>query len=77
MKLGVDPENRARRAYLRERLRRLGIPTSHFEREGHRCSHELLEAAVRESANMCQVLRALGLDVLGALRPVRHGAGLA
>ncbi|MFH8931798.1 HNH endonuclease signature motif containing protein [Streptomyces pristinaespiralis] len=64
-KLGVDPKNKARRAYLRGRLRRLGVSTSHFEREGHRWSRELLDAAVKESTNMCQVLRALGLDVLG------------
>ncbi|MDQ0843035.1 HNH endonuclease [Streptomyces sp. V1I6] len=64
-KLGVDPKNKARRAYLRDRFRRLGVSTSHFEREGHRWSRERLDAAVRKSTNMCQVLRALGLDVLG------------
>ncbi|WP_432250942.1 HNH endonuclease signature motif containing protein [Streptomyces sanyensis] len=62
--LGVDPKGPARR-YLRERMRRLGVPTEHFTREGTRWTREVLEPAVASSANMSEVLRRLGLDVLG------------
>lgn len=63
--LGVDPANAARRKYLRARIRTLRIDTSHLEREGIRWSREELEAAVSASTSMCEVLRRLGLDVLG------------
>jgi hypothetical protein len=63
-KLEVDPKSSSRR-YLRERMRKLGIDTSHFEREGIRWTREVLTEAVAASANMCEVLRYLGLDPVG------------
>ncbi|WP_310719960.1 HNH endonuclease signature motif containing protein [Streptomyces lydicus] len=63
-KLGVDPKGASRR-YLRERMRSMGIDMSHFEREGARWTREVLEEAVAASTNMCEVLRRLGLDVVG------------
>ncbi|MFG2291368.1 HNH endonuclease signature motif containing protein [Streptomyces sp. NPDC048595] len=63
-KLGVDPRS-SKRSYLRERMRKLGVDTSHFEREGVKWTREVLEAAVSASTNMCEVLRRLGLEVVG------------
>ncbi|MFI6766898.1 HNH endonuclease [Streptomyces sp. NPDC050355] len=63
-KLGVDPRGSQRR-YVHERMKKLGVDTSHFEREGVRWTREILEAAVSASTNMCEVLRHLGLDVVG------------
>ncbi|MGW7369137.1 HNH endonuclease [Streptomyces sp. NPDC054841] len=63
-KLGVDPRG-ASRPYLRERMKKLGIDTSHFEREGTRWTREILESAVAASTNVCQVLRRLGVEVVG------------
>ncbi|MFE1776333.1 HNH endonuclease signature motif containing protein [Streptomyces sp. NPDC059008] len=63
-KLGVDPRG-SQRNYLRERMRKLGVDTSHFEREGVKWTKEVLEAAVSASTNMCEVLRHLGLEVVG------------
>ncbi|MEV5377904.1 HNH endonuclease signature motif containing protein [Streptomyces nondiastaticus] len=63
-RLGVDPKG-SRRAYLRDRMKKLGVDTSHFEREGIRWRRETLEAAVAASSNMCEVLRHLGIDVVG------------
>ncbi|GAA2229148.1 hypothetical protein GCM10010232_14210 [Streptomyces amakusaensis] len=62
--LGADPKSGARR-YIAERMRRLGIPTGHFEREGTRWTREILEPVVAESANVCEVLRRLGVEVVG------------
>ncbi|MYT30603.1 MULTISPECIES: HNH endonuclease signature motif containing protein [unclassified Streptomyces] len=64
-KLGVDPRSGAKRNYLRERMKKLGVDTSHFEREGVRWTRETLQAAVSASTNMCEVLRYLGLEVVG------------
>ncbi|MFC6061654.1 HNH endonuclease signature motif containing protein [Streptomyces ochraceiscleroticus] len=64
LRLGVDPKGPSR-SYLRARMKALGIDTSHFEREGNRWTKEALEAAVASSTNMCDVLRHLGLDVVG------------
>lgn len=64
MRLEVDPRSPSRR-YLRERMRRLGVDTSHFEREGAKWTKEILETAVAASTNMCEVLRHLGLGVVG------------
>ncbi|MFJ6011829.1 HNH endonuclease signature motif containing protein [Streptomyces sp. NPDC092952] len=61
--LGVDPKSPTRR-YLAERMRKLGVDTSHFEREV-KWTREVLQAAVSVSTNMCEVLRRLGLDVVG------------
>ncbi|MFG2945502.1 HNH endonuclease signature motif containing protein [Streptomyces adustus] len=63
-RLGVEPGGPTR-GYLRERMRKLGVDTSHFEREGVRWTREVLQAAVSASTNMCQVLRRLGLEVVG------------
>ncbi|MER6527935.1 HNH endonuclease [Streptomyces sp. NPDC001508] len=63
-RLGVDPRSSTRN-YIRDRMRRLGIDTSHFEREGSRWTREILQTAVSASSNMGEVLRRLGLDVVG------------
>ncbi|MBP2582408.1 hypothetical protein J3A78_002886 [Streptomyces sp. PvR006] len=63
-RLGVDPRSGARR-YVRERMRRLGVDASHFEREGVRWTREVLAEAVADSTNMCDVLRRLGVEVVG------------
>ncbi|MFF1451613.1 HNH endonuclease [Streptomyces sp. NPDC058274] len=63
-KLGVDPRSSTRR-YVQGRMKKLGVDTSHFEREGVRWTREILEPAVSASKNMCEVLRRLGLEVVG------------
>ncbi|WP_256103176.1 HNH endonuclease signature motif containing protein [Streptomyces sp. ODS05-4] len=62
--LGVDPRG-AGRAYIRERMRRFEVDTSHFEREGLRWTRSVLEPAVAASTNMTEVLRRLGIDAVG------------
>ncbi|MFE3885566.1 HNH endonuclease signature motif containing protein [Streptomyces lydicus] len=64
LKLGVDPKGPSR-PYLRERMRSLGVDTSHFAREGARWTKEILEEAVAQSTNMYEVVRQLGLDPVG------------
>ncbi|MFJ9434722.1 HNH endonuclease signature motif containing protein [Streptomyces sp. NPDC101490] len=63
-RLGVDPRSASRR-YVRDRMRKLGVDTSHFEREGSRWTREVLAEAVAASTNMCEVLRRLGVEVVG------------
>ncbi|MFD5951181.1 HNH endonuclease signature motif containing protein [Streptomyces collinus] len=63
-RLGVDPRSSTRR-YVSERMRKLGVDVSHFEREGVRWTRDVLEQAVVASTNMCEVLRHLGLEVVG------------
>lgn len=63
-RLGVDPGSSTRR-YVFERMKKLGVDVSHFEREGVKWTREVLERAVASSTNMCEVLRRLGLDVVG------------
>ncbi|GLF93502.1 HNH endonuclease signature motif containing protein [Streptomyces yaizuensis] len=63
-RLGVDPKGPSRR-YLHDRMRRLGISTDHFAREGARWTREVLESAVAESTSVCEVLRRLGIEVVG------------
>lgn len=63
-KLGVEPKS-SRRSYIRERMKKLGVDTSHFEREGAKWTREVLQAAVSASANMYDVLRHLGIEVVG------------
>jgi hypothetical protein len=53
------------RKYVRERIRALGIDASHLKREGGRWTREVLADAVAESSNMNDVLRRLGVDVVG------------
>ncbi|MET9732926.1 HNH endonuclease signature motif containing protein [Streptomyces sp. NPDC006458] len=64
VRLGVDPKSSARH-YLRERMKKLGLDVSHFEREGVKWTREILQEAVSASTNMCEVLRRLGLEVVG------------
>lgn len=65
MKMGVDPKGRSRR-YLHDRMRKLGVDTSHFEREtGARWTREILESAVAASTSVSGVLRHLRIDVVG------------
>ena len=63
-RLGVDPRSSTRR-YVSERMRKLGVDVSHFEREGVRWTRDVLEQAVAASTNRCEVLRHLGLEVVG------------
>ncbi|MEV7728256.1 HNH endonuclease [Streptomyces sp. NPDC087917] len=63
-KLGVDPRGPSRR-YLLDRMRKLGVEVGHFEREGGKWTREILAEAVGASTTMCEVLRRLGLDVVG------------
>ncbi|MBU8549993.1 HNH endonuclease [Streptomyces sp. Babs14] len=64
MRLGVDPKSSTRR-YVLARMKRLGVDTSHFQREGVKWTREVLQEAVTASTNMCEVLRHLGLEVVG------------
>ncbi|MFF4080872.1 HNH endonuclease [Streptomyces sp. NPDC001777] len=63
-KLGVDPKSPTRR-YIAARMRKMGIDTGHFEREGARWTREVLEPVIASSTNMYQVLRALDLEEVG------------
>ncbi|MFE4637288.1 HNH endonuclease signature motif containing protein [Streptomyces sp. NPDC056773] len=63
-KLGVDPKGGSRR-YLLDRMRKLGVDVAHFEQEGVKWTREILTEAVATSTNMCDVLRRLGLEVVG------------
>ncbi|MGW5093562.1 HNH endonuclease signature motif containing protein [Streptomyces nodosus] len=62
--LGVDPKSSTRR-YVLERMKKLGVDVSHFEREGIKWSRDTLQAAVSASTNMYEVLRRLELDAVG------------
>ncbi|MET8214942.1 HNH endonuclease signature motif containing protein [Streptomyces hirsutus] len=64
VRLGVDPRS-STRAYIRERMKRLGVDVSHFEPDGVRWTRDVLQAAVSASTNMCEVLRRLELEVVG------------
>lgn len=63
-RLGVDPRS-STRDYIRERMKKLGVDTSHFEREGVKWTREVLERAVRASTSMYEVLSHLGLELVG------------
>ncbi|MFD3717411.1 HNH endonuclease signature motif containing protein [Streptomyces sp. NPDC058674] len=63
-RLGVDPTGGSRR-YLHDRMRKLGVDVSHFEREGVKWTRAVLAEAVAASTSLCEVLRRLGLDVVG------------
>lgn len=63
-RLGVDPRSSTRR-YVFDRMKKLGVEVSHFEREGVKWTREILQEAVSASTNMCEVLRRLGLEVVG------------
>ncbi|WP_369181740.1 HNH endonuclease signature motif containing protein [Streptomyces mutabilis] len=64
VRLGVDPKGSARR-YVLERMKKLGVDVSHFQREGVKWTREILQETVSASTNMCEVLRHLGLEVVG------------
>ncbi|MEW2263808.1 MULTISPECIES: HNH endonuclease signature motif containing protein [unclassified Streptomyces] len=64
VRLGVDPRSSTRR-YVLGRMKRLGVEVSHFQREGVKWTREILQEAVSASTNMSEVLRHLGLDVVG------------
>ncbi|MFJ4472509.1 HNH endonuclease signature motif containing protein [Streptomyces sp. NPDC089424] len=63
-RLGVDPRS-STRGYIRQRMRRLGVDTSHLEREGVKWTREVLAEAVSASASTYEVLRRLGLELVG------------
>ncbi|MFI6561520.1 HNH endonuclease signature motif containing protein [Streptomyces sp. NPDC050534] len=63
-KLGVDPQSSTRQ-YVWGRMKKLGVDVSHFEPEGVKWTREILQAAVSASTNICEVLRHLGLEVVG------------
>lgn len=63
-KLGVDPKS-STRGYVHRRMRKLGVATDHFKREGVRWTQEVLEPVVAESTSVNEVLRRLGIEVVG------------
>ncbi|WP_395360815.1 HNH endonuclease [Streptomyces sp. YH02] len=63
-RLGVDPRSPTR-AYVRGRMRKLGVDCSHFEREGARWTREALTEAVAASTSVYDVLRWLGVELVG------------
>ncbi|MFJ6082966.1 HNH endonuclease signature motif containing protein [Streptomyces sp. NPDC092369] len=63
-RLGVDPKSWKRR-YIHERMKKLGVDVSHFEREGAKWTREVLEPVVARSTSVNEVLRQLGLDPVG------------
>ncbi|MEU1007867.1 HNH endonuclease signature motif containing protein [Streptomyces sp. NPDC005890] len=69
--LGVDPRS-SRRDYIRRRMKKLGVDTSHFEPEGVKWTREILEPVVAVSANINEVVRRLELDSVGG-----HQANIA
>lgn len=64
VRLGVDPKSSTRR-YVLGRMKKLGVDTAHFQREGVKWTRDVLQEAVSASTNMCEVLRHLGLEVVG------------
>ncbi len=67
----MDPKSPTRR-YVRERMRKLGVDTSHFEQEGMRWTREVLAPVVAISTSVNDVVRRLGLDCVGG-----HQANIA
>ncbi|MFM9610941.1 HNH endonuclease signature motif containing protein [Streptomyces niveiscabiei] len=53
------------RSYIRERMKKLGVDVSHFERDGVKWTRDVLAEAVAASTTMREVLRRLGLEVVG------------
>ncbi|MFI6334833.1 HNH endonuclease signature motif containing protein [Streptomyces sp. NPDC050535] len=64
VRLGVDPKGWKRR-YVSERMKKLEVDVSHFEREGAKWTREILEPVVAESTSVNEVLRRLGLEIVG------------
>ncbi|WP_371660257.1 HNH endonuclease signature motif containing protein [Streptomyces sp. NBC_00280] len=63
-RLGVDPTSQKRR-YISQRMKKLGVDVVHFEREGAKWTREILEPVVSASSSVNEVLRRLGLEVVG------------
>ena len=63
-RLGVDPKGWKRR-YVHERMKKLGVDVSHFEREGAKWTRDILQPVVAASTSVNDVLRRLGLEVVG------------
>ncbi|WP_411102140.1 HNH endonuclease signature motif containing protein [Streptomyces sp. cmx-4-9] len=63
-RLGVDPAGGSRE-YIRGRMKRLGVDVSHFERDGVKWTKDVLAEVVAASTTLCEVLRRLGLDIVG------------
>lgn len=63
-RLRVDPRGWKRR-YIHERMKKLGVDVSHFEREGAKWTRDILEPVVARSTSVNDVLRQLGLDPVG------------
>ncbi|MFD7130351.1 HNH endonuclease [Streptomyces sp. NPDC059894] len=63
-RLGVDPKGWKRR-YVYERMKKLEVDVSHFEREGAKWTREVLEPVVAASTSVNDVLRRLGLEMVG------------
>ncbi|RRR80332.1 HNH endonuclease signature motif containing protein [Streptomyces sp. RP5T] len=64
LRLGVDPKGWKRR-YVHERMKKLGVDVSHFEREGAKWTRDILQPVVAASTSVNDVLRRLGLEVVG------------
>lgn len=64
VRLGVDPKS-CKRRYVLDRMRKLGVDVSHFEREGAKWTRGVLEPVVAKSKSVNEVLRRLGLDSVG------------
>ncbi|OLZ69912.1 HNH endonuclease [Streptomyces sp. IMTB 2501] len=64
VRLGVEPKGWKRR-YIYERMKKLGVDVSHFEREGAKWTREVLEPVVAASTSVNEVLRRLGLALVG------------
>ncbi|MEU4348730.1 HNH endonuclease [Streptomyces sp. NPDC023838] len=63
-RLGVDPKS-STRGYIHRRMKKLGVATDHFAREGVRWTREVLAPVVAESTSVNEVLRRLGIEVVG------------
>ncbi|MFF1725172.1 HNH endonuclease signature motif containing protein [Streptomyces sviceus] len=63
-RLGVDPKSWKRR-YVHGRMKKLGVDVSHFEREGAKWTRDILQPVVAASTSVNDVLRRLGLEVVG------------
>ncbi|MEU6460925.1 HNH endonuclease signature motif containing protein [Streptomyces sp. NPDC046976] len=70
-RLGVDPGS-STRDYIARRMKRLGVDTSHFQREGTKWTRAILEPVVAASISVNEVVRRLGLDSVGG-----HQANIA
>ncbi|MFF9701781.1 HNH endonuclease signature motif containing protein [Streptomyces griseofuscus] len=70
-RLGVEPGS-STRDYIARRMKKLGVDTSHFQREGTKWTRAILEPVVAASFSVNEVVRRLGLDSVGG-----HQANIA